>query len=538
VEVNCRSFSDWKILFVILLAVMLTGILPRALQAQTIGDSGRSDRPTTVTYPIVDTNQTKCYNASTQVTCPSAGAAFYGQDAQFTDTVPGYTNNGDGTVTDYVTGLMWQRSPDLDGNGTISATDKLTYTAALTYCDNLTLAGYTDWRLPNIKTLYSLIEFSGTDPSGFSGADTSSLTPFIDNTAFAFAYGDTSAGERIIDAQYASSTPYVSTTGINNAPTLFGVNFADGRIKGYGLTAPGGGSKTFFVKCVRGNTSYGTNAFVDNGDQTITDNATRLMWTKSDNGAALNWQEALAWVQTQNAQNYLGHNDWRLPDAKEMQSILDYTRSPSTTNSAAIDPIFDATSFINEGGQTDWPWYWTSTTHGTYNGMGGSAAYIAFGRASGWQKATPSALCYTFYDVHGAGAQRSDPKTSSGRSAIGTACNGGTAYGLGPQGDVQRGLNYLRLVRAATTATSSYTLTITTAGAGSGVVSPSGVTTYTAGTVVTLTAVPDSTSLFIGWSGTLNSSTSPVTLTMNSDRTITATFQIKRMVYLPLVISQ
>jgi hypothetical protein len=262
------------------------------------------------------------------------------------------------------------------------------------------------------------------------------------------------------------------------------------------------------------------------------------MWTKSDSGAALNWQDALAWVQTQNAANYLGHNDWRLPDAKELQSILDYTRSPSTTNSAAIDPIFNATSFINEGGQTDWPWYWTSTTHATYTGSGGPAVYIAFGRASGWQKATPSATCYTFYDVHGAGAQRSDPKTTSGLSVIGTICGGGTAYGQGPQGDVERGLHYLRLVRAATTATSSYTLTITTAGTGSGVVSPSGVTTYTAGTVVTLTAVPNSTSLFIGWSGALNSSTNPVTLTMNSDRTITATFQIKRTVYLPLVISQ
>ena len=47
---------------------------------------------------------------------------------------------------------------------------------------------------------------------------------------------------------------------------LFGVNFADGRIKGYGLAMPGGAAKTFFVHCVRGNTSYGINSFVDNGD--------------------------------------------------------------------------------------------------------------------------------------------------------------------------------------------------------------------------------------------------------------------------------
>ncbi|CAK0754853.1 hypothetical protein CCP4SC76_2560014 [Gammaproteobacteria bacterium] len=81
--------------------------------------------------------------------------------------------------------------------------------------------------------------------------------------------------------------------------------------------------------------------------------------------------------------------------------------------------------------------------------MGGSGVYIAFGRATGWQKATPYARCYTLYDVHGAGAQRSDPKTSSGKVFMGIACRGGTAYGLGPQGDVQRAANHVRLVREA-----------------------------------------------------------------------------------------
>ncbi len=421
---------------------LVTGVI----SAHPIGDQGRSDAATTAASAVVDTNQVKCYNALNEVACPSAGAAFYGQDAQHTGQTSNYTNNNDGTVTEAITGLMWQRSPDLDNNGTISATDKLSYAAAITYCDTLTLAGQTDWRLPSIKALYSLIDFRGTDPSGLAGNDTAGLTPFINTDYFAFAYGDTGAGERIIDAQYASSTLYVSNTANDGGQTVFGVNFADGRIKGYGSVMPGGGSKTFFVMCVRGNTSYGVNNFVDNADQTITDNATQLMWTKSDNGTALSWQDALTWVQTKNAENYLGHNDWRLPEAKELQSILDYSRSPATTNSAAIDPIFNATSFTNEGGQTDWPWYWASTTHATYTGSG-AGVYVAFGRAGGWQKVPPSATCYTLLDVHGAGAQRSDPKTTAGRSVIGTACSGGTAYGLGPQGDAQRGANTVRLVR-------------------------------------------------------------------------------------------
>ena len=52
-------------------------------------------------------------------------------------------------------------------------------------------------------------------------------------------------------------------------------------------------------------------------------------------------------------------------------------------------------------------------------------------------------------DVHGAGAQRSDPKTAANLATIGEACSGDTAYGLGPQGDVLRGVNYVRLVRDA-----------------------------------------------------------------------------------------
>ncbi len=402
------------------------------------------------TYPVVDTGQDQCYdsNGVQSPACPAEGEALYGQDAQHTGNAPSYTNNGDGTITDNVTSLMWQQSPDTEGDNDIDANDKLTYEGATTYCENLTLAGHTDWRLPDIKQLYSLIDFRGEDISGYNGTDTAGLTPFIDTTYFDFAYGDTNAGERLIDAQYASSTLYVSNTANDGGSTMFGVNFADGRIKGYGLNI-GGNDNEFFVICVRGNTDYGQNNFIDNGDDTITDNATGLMWAKDDSGQAFDWAGALAWVATQNSNNHLGHNDWRLPNAKELQSLVDYSRSPDTTNSAAIDPLFNATSITNEDGQTDWPWYWASTTHlkSTGTAAGATSVYLAFGRAGGWQKSPPTATCYTLLDVHGAGAQRSDPKTDANRSTIGTACSGGTAYGNGPQGDVQRAANYVRLVR-------------------------------------------------------------------------------------------
>lgn len=395
-------------------------------------------------YPVVDTGQTKTYNASIEIAAPGSGQAFYGQDAQFAGTQPNYTKSSDGlTVRDNVTGLTWQKSPDTNGDGIIDSLDKMTLTQARTRVVTLNAAnhgGYNDWRLPSIKELYSLIFFAGIDPSGVSGTDTSVLTPFIDRRYFDFAYGDTARGERIIDMQYASSTLYVSTTMLGNA-TMFGVNFADGRIKGYSADAK------FAVRLVRGSV-YGTNDFVDNGNSTISDRATGLMWTKGDSAKSLNWQEALAWAQIKNSENHLGYSDWRLPNAKELQGIVDYTRSPDTTSSPAISPLFTSTSITNEAGNADYPAYWTSTTHASQGGgqgasaaVGGYAVYVAFGRAMGYMTRPDNPTIGAWLDVHGAGAQRSDPKVGNPSDY---------PRGHGPQGDAIRIYNHVRLVRGTT----------------------------------------------------------------------------------------
>jgi len=377
-------------------------------------------------YSVVGTDQDSWYDDRDVIPAPAAGAAFHGQNADYPGTAPSYQDNGDGTVTDLVTGLMWSQSPDMDGDGDIDASDKLTYSEATSRAASYRAGGHSDWRLPTIKELYSLILFSGIDPSGYEGTSTASLVPFIDTDYFDFAYGDTGAGERIIDAQYATSTEYVDVTGGGEA-TLFGVNFADGRIKGYGLSLFGR-EKTFFVIYVRGNPTYGVNDFQDNGDGTITDRATGLMWMATDSGVGLNWQEALAYAESF---EHAGHADWRLPDAKELQSILDYSRAPGTTGSAAIDPLFSSTGITNEAGEQDFPSYWSSTTHANWSQVaGGYAAYVSFGRAMGYMN--------RWVDVHGAGAQRSDPKAGDPADY---------PTGHGPQGDAIRIYNYVRLVR-------------------------------------------------------------------------------------------
>lgn len=398
---------------------LLTGVMAS-------GDKGSTGSSSEVVYPIVDTGQSVCYDEMNQITCPDSGDAYAGQDAQHTGHSPVYTDNGNGTITDIVTGLIWQQSPDTNGDGKIDASDKLTYSEALAGANGYSAGGYNDWRLPTIKELYSLINFSGVDPSGYEGTDTSGLIPFIDSEYFDFAYGDTDAGERIIDSQYASSSLYVADN-----QTLFGVNFADGRIKGYGLSLFGS-EKKFFVLYVRGNSSYGQNSFTDNGDGTITDNATGLMWSRNDSESGRTWPEALAWVEEQNQARYLGYTDWRLPNVKELQSIVDYASSPDTSGSAAIDAVFNVTTIVNEKGQTDYPSFWSSTTHANWTERsGGSATYVAFGRSLGFMNGS-------WVDIHGAGSQRSDPKT-------GDPDNYPT--GFGPQGDAIRIYNYARLVR-------------------------------------------------------------------------------------------
>ena len=139
--------------------------------------------------------------------------------------------------------------------------------------------------------------------------------------------------------------------------------------------------------------------------------------------AGMNWQAALAWVQASNAAKYLGHSDWRLPNAKELQSIVDYTRAPAVTHSPAIDPVFQTTKLA--GGE--YPYFWSSTTHldGPSDRQGTAAVYIAL--AAPWAGCvSPGVGEYRQLDVHGAGAQRSDPKSGDPADF---------PHGRGPQGD-------------------------------------------------------------------------------------------------------
>jgi hypothetical protein len=364
-------------------------------------------------YPIVSTNQTAFYSNTEEISVPSFGDSFYGQDGTYNENTPSYTDNGDGTITDNVTGLMWEHEMG----------DKISYDAAFDKAEASVLGNHNDWRVPTIKEIYSLIVFTGQ----VSGAEAVSM--FIDTDCFIQPLGNTDIGEREIDAQTWSRTQYAGLT-MGSDVTVFGVNFIDGRIKGYPKYNPRSGEEnTMYFRMVRGNTSYGINDFNGNGDGTVSDNATGLMWQQSDDGNTRDWENALSYSENLSLGD---HSDWRLPNAKELQSIVDYSRCPDVTNSAAIDPVFGATTFNDpEGNSGQYGYYWTGTSHLDGSNPFSSAVYIAFGKAQGEMNGN-------LMDVHGAGAQRSDPK--SGNSAD-------YPEYWGPQGDVRYVYNYVRCVR-------------------------------------------------------------------------------------------
>ena len=312
-----------------------------------------------------------------------------------------YQRNGNGTVTDLVTGLIWQE---------VSDGVRRTQDEAEVYARNMVLAGQDDWRLPTITELFSIADLRGNLHTD---------RPYLDPAAFPFSYSsgggeDGRPGTRRLDAQFASQTRSVAIT-MGRDRSAFGFNVADGRIKAYPLTLPR------LVRCVRGGRPAPVERFDVRGD-VVVDRATGLAWQRGDAGLALDWVAAEDYASTLIID---GHDDWRLPTVKELQTLVDYRRSPRAERpedrGSAIDPAF---SLPDPGA-----WYWSSTAHLENGGR----YYVAFGPA------TSVIVCDGLrLDAHGAGAVRSDPPTGN------PAC---WTEGLGPQRDEIRIRNRVRCVR-------------------------------------------------------------------------------------------
>ncbi len=134
--------------------------------------------------PLADTGQTICSDANgTEIICPEAEHPLSGQDAQYKGTQPDYQDNGNKTVTDKQSGLMWtQSSEDIQH----------TWQDAILYCNNLDFAGQTDWRLPGKFELESIVDYGKSYPAinqvfDCQGSFYWSITPHADNPAYAWS---------------------------------------------------------------------------------------------------------------------------------------------------------------------------------------------------------------------------------------------------------------------------------------------------------------------------------------------------------------
>jgi hypothetical protein len=111
-------------------------------------------------------------------------------------------------------------------------------------------------------------------------------------------------------------------------------------------------------------------AYVDNGDGTVTDANTGLTWEKkSDDGSIhdkdtfYTWDNAFAvHVAGLNSMNFAGHNDWRVPNRRELQSIVD-----DNTANPAVSPVFNTSCVpgctVLTCSCTVLDYYWSSTTY-------------------------------------------------------------------------------------------------------------------------------------------------------------------------------
>ena len=276
------------------------------------------------TIQLPKTGQGKCYDiAGNQISCVGTG-----QDGDIQAGVawpnPRFTDNGDGTITDNLTGLMWTKNANLF-NGINLWQKALDYIAGMNAVKYQNF-GYKDWHLPNVNELKSLVDyeyfgpslpqghpFSNTSSSGYWSSSSYACTPYCPlplRCAWEvdMSYGSVDGTDKSGGGGYFYVWPVRISGTFNRLPRT-------GQITNY-YTGDDGALQQGVV--------WPNPRFVDNGDGTVTDKLTVLMWTKNANLSmvGMSWQKALDYVASMNkGSGTYGYNDWRLPNINEIKSL-------------------------------------------------------------------------------------------------------------------------------------------------------------------------------------------------------------------------
>jgi hypothetical protein len=275
-------------------------------------------------------------------------------------------SSGSGTVvTDNLTGLMWTQDGDSPDPTTCTAGSghTMTWQEALDYvaCINTeTYLGHSDWRLPNVNELKSLVNYGETDNAawlnnasqGFSNVQvnyywsSTTLTPPSDTSAWMVHLSDGQVYNALKSATYRVWAVRDEGTGTIALP-----------VTGQTLTFAAGDDGI-----LQKGVAWPSPRFLDNGDATMTDKLTNLMWTQDGNapgpagggcttGVTMSSANALAYISCLNTNAYLGHTDWRMPNVNELASLVHRGQT-------------DTAAWLNTQGFTNVQigWYRSSTT--------------------------------------------------------------------------------------------------------------------------------------------------------------------------------
>lgn len=247
------------------------------------------------TSPILRTQQDRCFDSSgTEIpSCEDSGQDKEYQAGLMIDLYPDTVVSG--VTNDHTTGLGWQDNyQDNKGYATANTIPYLKWQEAVDYCDAIDLGAYTDWRLPSLQELATLMRFNNS-------------TTALDTEGFLHYQNDA----------YWSSTEY--KPGPANAWGLFMNTGADI----YGLKS----NQYMYVRCVRGNSFT---PFFEKSDNGVRDEIMQLEW--QDTADILsnqhNWQQAIDYCENLKLN---GSGRWRLPTTGELRSIVDYKRSGPAT---------------------------------------------------------------------------------------------------------------------------------------------------------------------------------------------------------------
>jgi len=226
-----------------------------------------------------------------------------------------YTDNGDGTVTDNVTKLVWQKA--------VTSSQAFAWCDAINYCATLTLAGRT-WRLPTRIELLSLVDFTRGNPA-------------IDTTAFPGLPGG---------KYHWTSSPWVVSQIATKAQDTWIVNFSEGLTSNAGNRAD-----AEYARCVsapdEGPLPSPRYTQVATGEAQDVD--TGLIWATT----ATTTTTDFATAQTTCSGLGLNGHTWRTPSIKELSTLVDEVPPISK-----VSPAIDTKTFSDTAAMTP---YWSST---------------------------------------------------------------------------------------------------------------------------------------------------------------------------------